>query len=141
MKVFKRCYAVLKHTGAIHIFIAYLFVMCISALVVMIGEPDINSLGDALWYCFVASTTVGFGDMYAVTVLGRIMTVLVTVSGIITVAMVPGVVLSYYLEFVKIQEKETVSRFMEKLENLPGLSDEELKELSKRVKELKKKIK
>lgn len=50
-------------------------------------------------------------------------------------AMVPGVVVSYYMEYLKVREKETISVFLEKLERLPELSEEELEQLSRRVRE------
>ncbi len=138
MKRFKRFVSVLKHTGAIHIFWSYVVVLCIAAVVLTLCEPNISRVTDGLWYCFIASTTVGFGDLVAVTLIGRILTVVVVLYGIVTAAMVPGVALTYYLEFVKAKEKETTSLFLEKLENLPNLSREELQQISKKVKELKK---
>ena len=60
--------------------------------------------------------------------------------GILMTAMVPGVVVSYYMEYLKMREKDTVSLFFEKLEKLPELSQEELAELSDRVKKLEKSI-
>ena len=53
--------------------------------------------------------------------------------GILMTAMVPGVVVSYYMEYLKVREKETISVFLEQLEQLPELSKEELEELSERV--------
>ncbi len=106
-----------------------------------IFEPQVNSFGDGLWFCFVASTTIGFGDITAVTVLGRIVIVIITICGILTTAMVPGVVVAYYTEYVRAKEKDTVSTFLEKLENLPDLSKEELEQLSERVKRFSKKYK
>ncbi len=141
MKGFKRCVFVLKHTGAIRIFWSFFIAVCIAALILCLAEPTIKTYGDALWYCFVASTTVGFGDLYAVTALGRIVTVFITLFGIMTVAMVPGVVVAYYTEYLKAQEEETISEFMEKLENLPNLSKDELESLSERVKGFKRKTK
>ena len=58
---------------------------------------------------------------------------IVEIYGIIMTAMIPGVVVSYYMEYLKIREKETVSIFLEKLERLPELSKEELEELSERI--------
>ena len=55
-------------------------------------------------------------------------------SGIMTAAMIPGVVVTYYTEYQKARQDETVSTFLEKLEHLPELSKEELEELSERVK-------
>ena len=141
MKGFKRCVFVLKHTGAIRIFCFFVFAACVAALVLCLAEPEIETYGDGLWYCFVASTTVGFGDFYAVTAVGRIITIFITLFGIMTVAMVPGVVVAYYTEYLKTQEEETISEFMEKLENLPNLSREELETLSGRVKEFRRKTK
>ena len=98
-------------------------------------EPQIASYGDGLWFCFVSSTTIGYGDLAAVTFPGRLTVVIVTFAGILTTAMVPGVVVAYYTEFIRAKEKETVSTFLEKLERLPELDREELTELSERVKQ------
>ena len=65
--------------------------------------------------------------------------IIVTLIGILTTAMVPGVVVAYYTEYLKAQEKETISTFMEKLEHLPELDKNELEDLSERVKEFRKK--
>ncbi|MBQ2967539.1 MAG: two pore domain potassium channel family protein [Clostridia bacterium] len=139
MKGFKRCIAVLKRTGAIHIFWTFLVFLCIAAGILAVIEPQINGFFEGVWYCFVASTTIGFGDICAVTAIGRVITVLLALYGIMVAAMVPGVVLAYYMEFVKARETETVSMFLEKLERLPELSKEELSELSERVKKLNRK--
>ncbi len=116
-----------------------LFLVGASAVLTLI-EPEINRLGDGIWYCFVAATTIGFGDICVTTWIGRVVTILVSVYGILITAMVPGVVVSYYMEYLKIREKETISLYFEKLEMLPELSREELVELSKRIKELEKGI-
>lgn len=134
----KRIWKLLKHTGTLRIFFGYLIVLVIGGLFLSLFEPEINSVFDGIWYCFVASTTIGFGDIVVVTGLGRVVTVVVALIGILTVAMVPGVVVAYYTEFLKAREKETVSTFLEKLEHLPDLSKEELEELSKRVKKFNK---
>lgn len=133
MKFWKRCYRILKWTGALKIYLGFLIFLCGAAAIVVVVEPGIDTFGDGLWYCFVASTTIGFGDLYAVTGIGRIATVLVAIYGILMTAMIPGVVVSYYMEYLKIREKETISIFLEQLERLPELSKEELEELSERI--------
>ena len=67
-------------------------------------------------------------------------TIIVTIYGILMTAMVPGVVVSYYMEYLKIREKKTVSIFFEDLERLPELSKEELTQLSEKIKRLEKNI-
>ena len=128
----------LNHTGTIKVFFAYLIVLCIGAVITWIFEPQVQSLWDGFWFCFVASTTIGFGDITAVTVIGRLAVIFVTLCGILTVAMVPGVVVAYYTEFLRRREEDTVSTFLEKLERLPELNREELQEISDRVKQFNK---
>ena len=120
-KPLRRMVHLLVRTGTIKIFFFYLVVVAIGAVLTWIFEPQVNSFGDGLWFCFVASTTIGFGDITAVTVLGRIVIVIIT--------------------YVRAKEKDTVSTFLEKLENLPDLSKEELEQLSERVKRFSKKYK
>lgn len=132
----RRVWRILTRTGAIKIFISFLIFSCVVAFVLRFVEPQIETFGDGLWYCFVASTTIGFGDIYVITPIGRILTVIVAVYGIFVVAMVPGVVVSYYMEYLKMQEKETISVFLERLEKLPELSKDELKKLSERVRKM-----
>lgn len=44
--------------------------------------PNITTGGDALWWAFVTITTVGYGDYYPVTELGRITGIFVMFSGV-----------------------------------------------------------
>lgn len=134
-----RMLKILRRTGMLKVLSIYIAVICIGAVLVMIFEPKVNNFGDGLWYCFVSSTTIGFGDFYAVSTLGRIITVAVAVSGIITVAVIPGVIVSYYTEYLHLKEDETISTFLEKLENLPNLSHNELKDLAQKIKKINKK--
>ena len=135
MKGFRRIGKLLHRTGTIKIFFAYLVVLLIGGILLSLIEPQVHGIFEGFYFCFVASTTIGFGDIVPVTALGRIITIIVTLFGVLTVAMVTGVVVTYYTEYLKIKEKETISTFLEKLENLPELSKEELTELSDRVKQ------
>ena len=137
----RRMIHLLNHTGTIKVFFAYVIVLCIGAVLTWIFEPQVQSLWDGFWFCFVASTTIGFGDITAVTVIGRLVVIFVTLCGILTVAMVPGVVVAYYTEYLRKREEDTVSTFLEKLEHLPELQKKELEEISERIKNFNKKRK
>lgn len=50
--------------------------------------------------------------------------------------MMTGVAVSYYMEYLNNRKEETVSGFLEKLENLHNLSKNELKEISDKVKKI-----
>jgi len=140
MKLFNRCYRILKRTGTLKIFFSFLLFLAGASAVLTMIEPEIRTLEDGIWYCFVAATTIGFGDICVATRIGRFITVLVSLYGILMTAMVPGVVVSYYMEYLKIRERETLSLFFEKLENLTELTQEELAELSEKIKKLEKNI-
>ena len=98
-------------------------------------EPDVHTIGDGMWYTFVASTTIGFGDIAATTFIGRIITIFVSLNGIIVFAMMTGVVVNYYNEYLNMKKEDTISKFLEKLEDLPNLSKKELESISNKVKE------
>lgn len=64
---FRRMLRLLTRTGAIKIFFAYVVFLLVGGLIEWIVEPQIASYGDGLWFCFVSSTTIGYGDLAAVT--------------------------------------------------------------------------
>ena len=136
MKGLKLFWTVVKRVHMDKMVYAFLISMLAVAAIIMVVEPEINTYGDALWYTFVACTTIGFGDFAAVTTIGRIVTVYIALNEIVMVAVVPGVVVSYYLEVVHRRENEKLMEVLDKLEHLPELSKEELQAISNEIKEL-----
>ncbi|WP_022901632.1 potassium channel family protein [Humibacter albus] len=55
----------------------------------------IRSLGDALYWSAVTISTVGYGDMVPVTTTGRVLAVLLMLSGIVIVGVTTATVVSY----------------------------------------------
>lgn len=45
------------------------------------GNPSVTSFGDALWWAFVTITSVGYGDTIPLTSTGRIIAVLLMLTG------------------------------------------------------------
>lgn len=65
-----------------------------SALVVLNAEPPesgFEHFGDALWWTIVSFTTVGYGDLYPVTPLGRFAGVLMMLAGLAALGTVSAV--------------------------------------------------
>ena len=73
------------------------------------------------------------GDIVAMTFIGKLVSVFVTIYTIFVVAIVTGVVVNYYGQIVEMQRRETAMMFLDKLERLPELSKEDLEDISKRV--------
>lgn len=61
-------------------------------------EPNLTSYVDALWYSFAVITTIGFGDIYVTTTLGRILSVILGISGIVVVALFTSFIVNFYNE-------------------------------------------
>ena len=59
---------------------------------------NIKNFWDAMWYCFTVVTTIGFGDFYAQSLVGRIITVILGIYGIVVVAIITSVVVNFYNE-------------------------------------------
>lgn len=134
MKKLRLLKGVLKRTNANKIIIAFVIFFFIDALLIWLVEPSIKTYGDSLWYCFSVFTTIGFGDLIATTVIGRILTALLSVLTIFVVALVTGVVVAFYNDVVSMQYKATKAEALDKLENLDKLTKDELKALSEQIK-------
>lgn len=140
MNRIKLAYNILRKMNVDKIILSFIVFLIISSFVLVRIEPEINNICEGMWYCFISFTTIGFGDIVAVTTIGKIITVLVALYGIVLVALITGVLVNYYQEINKIKMNESVEIFMDKLERLPELSKEELKEISDKVKKRKYKI-
>lgn len=136
MKKIKIIKSVLKSTRADRIVLSFVMFCFISAFIIMIFEPDINTYGDALWYCYTVFSTTGFGTLEATTLVGKAISVILTVYTLFVVAIVTGVVVSFYTHYVQLKCDNSVFSMMDKLENLENLSKEELRNISDRVKKI-----
>ncbi len=56
------------------------------------SNPDMNSMGDGLWWALVTITTVGFGDITPVTTVGRFIGGAMMIGGLFTLALFAGIV-------------------------------------------------
>ena len=127
---------VLKKTRASEIIFSFVVFLLLSALVILFIEPDITNYGDALWYCYAVISTIGFGDIIVTTLISKIISVILTVYSIFVIAVVTGVVVSFYEHSIQMQYKDSVHTALDKLERLPELSKEELSEISEKVKKM-----
>ena len=134
MKNLRLIHRILKETGVIKILITFIIYIFILGLIVWLVEPGIHTYGDALWYCYAAATTIGFGDVVAQTLLVRILSVFLSFYAAIVIAIITGVVVRYFQQIVEMRNKETLAAFMDELERLPELSEDRLAELAGKVK-------
>ncbi|MDD3403668.1 MAG: ion transporter [Hespellia sp.] len=84
--------------------VAYIFV---SALIVFNVEPkSFENFFDAIYWATVSLTTVGYGDIYPVTMVGRIVTMISSIFGVAIVALPAGIITAGYME--ELEDKKSL---------------------------------
>lgn len=127
-----------RTAGADKIISGYMIWFFLSALPIWLVEPGIHTYADSLWFCFASATSIGYGDYAAVTLIGRIITVVLSVYSIAVIAIVTAVITSFFTDLARFRASDSARAFIDELEHLPELSAEELEDLSRRVKEFQK---
>ena len=122
-----------KEVGVGAVFKGYLGCFLVIALLIRFVEPSIGNFGDSIWYCFAVATTIGFGDISAATVIGRILTIILSIYSLAVVAVFTAVITSYFMDAAKARASESAREFMYEIEHLQELSKEELQALSEKV--------
>ena len=84
--------------------VAYVLV---SALVIYNVEPDsFATFFDAVYWATISLTTVGYGDIYPITTVGRVVTMVSSIFGIAVIALPSGVITAGYMEEIAAQNRE-----------------------------------
>ena len=100
VNVFKKQKKVLSAVATLAV--AYIL---ISALVIYNVEPaSFDTFFDAIYWATISLTTVGYGDIYPVSIIGRIVTMISSILGIAIIALPSGVITAGYLDEINKDE-------------------------------------
>lgn len=102
----KVLFKVVVNTFSLEILFGLLTMIVCFSLVFMRIEPDIDTFPKALWYCFAIVTTIGFGDLVATTALGRVLSVILGLYGLVVVAVITSIVVNFYNETAGKKDKK-----------------------------------
>ena len=116
MKIIRKTYAFEVLYGLVVLILSF-------SVYFMIMEEKIVTYEDALWYSFAIVTTIGFGDFSVVEPISRLLSVLLGIYGIITVAVLTSVIVNYYTE---VSTKEQMEKAKKKLEEKPHDEEEQV---------------
>ena len=96
------------------------------------AQPELYANAfSGIWWSLSTIFTVGYGDIYPITVLGRIMTVVITFLGVGAVAIPTGIIsagfVEEYSELARVNRKEATARYastsMKKVPTSASLSE------------------
>lgn len=111
-KSLKAINSVLKETKtdlALTVFIAFVLLVLSSTLMYFIEsdvQPDkFANIGEAMWWSVATLTTVGYGDVYPITGLGKILSAIIALIGIGFIALPTGIISSAFIEKIQ-KDKE-----------------------------------
>lgn len=119
-----------------------------AAMLVLIGSlavldveqrsPDakILTLGDAAWWAITTITTVGYGDLYPVTPLGRIVAAALMVSGIAVIGVVTASIASWLVQRIEQNTEAAVAASEEPVRNEMAELLDEVAALRREIAEL-----
>lgn len=95
-------------------------VVFMGALGIFIFEADSNktigSFGDALWWAVVTATTVGYGDVSPVTVEGRLIAVVLMLTGIGVIGVFTATIASLFFEQETQSEQTLITTRLDAIE-------------------------
>lgn len=104
--------SVLKESKAelsITLFVAFILLILSSTLMYYVeneAQPDkFENIGQSLWWSVATLTTVGYGDIYPITGLGKILSSIIAIIGIGFVALPTGIISSAFIS--KMQNEKT----------------------------------
>lgn len=104
-----------------------------------ITNPEIDSVGDALWWSIVTVTTVGYGDKVPVTPLGKAIGVVLMFTGIGIIGVLSGTIASRLLRGYKSEtdDVEQALRILTLRRARGEVTEEQYHEIKKDLKDIK----
>ena len=119
-----------KTISAQRIFVTYFVFLVVCCGLLCLLEPVVfKTYGDAVWYVFQVLTTIGFGDLAPKLLSTRILTLFIGLSALFIVALITGIVVSYFNERAQALRNESFLEFSSKIAQVTTLDHDELAEL------------
>lgn len=91
---------VVAYTSGVAVVLVYVSSLAVLDVERGVAGANIVDFGDALWWAVATITTVGYGDQYPVTTVGRLIAVLLMVGGISLIGVITATVASWIVQRV-----------------------------------------
>ncbi|MEG2476472.1 MAG: potassium channel family protein [Malacoplasma sp.] len=119
------------------IFIMLMFVFLFSLILynveIEVANSKIQYWFDSFWMCFITITTIGYGDVYPITSVGRVLTMILAILGIGFYSFLTSIIVN---SFSKYLDELRRKREIKNLENSKNILKEYKDEIDSKLKEL-----
>ena len=119
-------------------FVYVISLLFISALSMKWIEPEFETYGDALWWAVVTTTTVGYGDLYPETAVGKIVAAILMIVGIGTIGVITGTVAAMFSNNTRKNLPSELEEIRRKINSYPHISQLDYKHMIDKLEEIKK---
>ena len=102
------------------VYTASFITICFSAILMYYiernAQPEVfKNIGDGIWWTIITFATVGYGNIYPITFLGKLLGCIICLVGVAMVAIPTGIISSSFINIV--QKKEQREKFNKEEEN------------------------
>ena len=115
---------VIRKSMVYEIILSLLILVILCSVYFTVVEPRMTSYVDSLWYSFSVITTIGFGDVYVTTTFGRILSVILGISGIVVVALFTSLIVNFYNETNKRRQEKEMQKIIEEVKEIEKIEEE-----------------
>ena len=115
---------IIKKSMINEIFMTLAILVILCSVYFTVVEQHIVSYVDALWYSFSLITTIGLGDVVVTTTFGRILSVMLGISGIVVVAVFTSFIVNFYNEMNKKRDERALNKLAEEVKELEESKEE-----------------
>ena len=87
---------IIRRTFALEVLYGLVVLVIASSFYFALLEESIGSFEDGMWYSFMIITTIGLGDFTVKSTIGRILSIILGMYGLIVVAVLTSIIVNYY---------------------------------------------
>jgi voltage-gated potassium channel len=122
------------------LFVFVIAIMFLAAVPMKWLETSFETYGDAFWWVIVTTTTVGYGDLYPETTVGRIIAAFLMIVGVGIIGVITGTVASFLTnrKNIPLEEPDEITYIKNKINKFPDLSNDDYDLMIAHLEQLKK---
>ncbi|MBO7719562.1 MAG: ion transporter [Methanosphaera sp.] len=113
--------------------IIFILYTAFASILLLFFDPSFSSLGDGIWFTLITSTTVGYGDITPTSVIGRAITIMTIIVGVMFVSIFTAYLSSIY-------DRQSFNRTREQIEDTAEKNEKDMEELKNQINRLEEKI-